>query len=81
MSINDVTVSGGPEFCDDSANALVLKSVMVGEVGSKMVQNCVTSFTDDPKVFLADALRQVCCISSVKPKQMHSSLFLYKKQL
>ena len=44
------TERGGQGFCDDSAKALeyYIKSVTMGEEGSKYVQNCVTSFMDDP---------------------------------
>ena len=55
--INDVTVLGGRGqwFCDNSRKALVIKPVKIGEgcrgVGGvvKILQNCVTSFMDDPK--------------------------------
>ena len=44
--INDVTVSGeGVMFCNDSTEASVMKIVTRG---SKIVQNCVTSFVEDP---------------------------------
>ncbi len=36
------------DFCDNSTKASVIKSVMIGEGGSKHVQSCVTSFMDDP---------------------------------
>ena len=46
-SINDVTTLGGmgQVFCDDSTKASVIKRVTIGGRG---VQNCVTSFMDDP---------------------------------
>ena len=51
-SINDVTaLKGGSQvFCNDSTKASLLKSVTIkGLRGSKIVQNCVTSFMDDLK--------------------------------
>ena len=50
-SINDVTVlegGGGQRFCDGSSKAFVIKSVTMGERVSKIFQNCMTSFMDDP---------------------------------
>ena len=49
LSINDVTVIEGriQRFCDDSTNALVIKSGKRGG-GAKIGQNCLTSFMDDP---------------------------------
>ena len=50
-SINDVTVLGGrgyQGFRDDSTIALVIKSVTMGDGVSKIIENCVTSFMDDP---------------------------------
>ncbi len=38
----------GHGFCDSSTKASVIKSVTMGGGGSKNVQNCVTSFMDDP---------------------------------
>ncbi len=51
-SINNVTVVGGrgQEFCDNSTKASVIKSLTIGGRGVKNVQNCATSFKDDPKV-------------------------------
>ena len=49
-SINDVTVLGRvKDFVTAVLKALVIKSVTVGGGGSKIVQNCVTSFKDDPQ--------------------------------
>ena len=48
-STNNVTViggGGGQGFCDGSTKALVIQSVTMGV--SKIVENCVTSFMDDP---------------------------------
>ncbi len=48
--MNDDTVLGGGSqgILDNSTNAFVVKSVTMGGVGSKHVQNCMTSFMDDP---------------------------------
>ena len=48
-SIKDVTVLGGRDQCffDNSTETVVLKHVTIGE-GYKMVQNCGTSFMDQP---------------------------------
>ena len=44
----------GQWFCDNSAEAIVTERVTVEEGGgSKIVQNCVTSFMDDSKDFKA----------------------------
>ncbi len=37
-------------FRDNSIKALVLKSVTMGRRGVKIIQNCVTSFMDDPQL-------------------------------
>ena len=49
-SINDIMVLGGRDqgFCDDISKALVMECMMMGGGGSKIVQNCVASFMDDP---------------------------------
>jgi hypothetical protein len=39
---------GGQGFCDKGTKALVMKSVTIWKGMSKNVQNCVTSFIDDP---------------------------------
>ena len=38
----------GQGFCDDSIMVLVTKCMTRGEAELKIVQNCVTSFMDDP---------------------------------
>ena len=38
----------GQGFCDDSNEVLVIKKHDDGGMGLKVVQNCVTSFMDDP---------------------------------
>ena len=50
--MNDVTVIGGwgQRFYDDSAKALVKKTPDDGGSGSKIAQNFVTSFMDDPLI-------------------------------
>ncbi len=51
-SINDVTalgVRGSQGFYDNSNKALGLKAWRWGEEVSKIIENCVTSFMDDPK--------------------------------
>ena len=53
-SINDVTVlvgGGGQGFCDDSTKTLVVKRVTMEGGVSKIVQNCVTSFMDNPLAY------------------------------
>ena len=49
-SINDVTgVGGGSQgFCVNCTKVSIIKSVTMGEGGSKNVIYCVTSFMDDP---------------------------------
>jgi hypothetical protein len=50
---NDVTALGGrgyQEFCDKSTKVLLLKGVTMGVGVSKIIENCVTSFMDDPFV-------------------------------
>ena len=46
------SLGGGVQgFCDDRTKALVMKRVTDdwGRGGSKIIQNCVTSFMDDPQ--------------------------------
>ena len=49
-SMYDVTAEGerGQRFCDDNIEALLLNNVTIGETGSKIVSNCVTSSMNDP---------------------------------
>ena len=43
---------GGQVICYDSATALILKKVTMRGGVSKIVQNCLTSFMDDPSQVL-----------------------------
>ena len=49
-SMNDVTAlaEGAQGFCDDSNEALLLKSVTMRKEGLQNVQYCVTSNMDNP---------------------------------
>ena len=42
------SLRGGQGFCDNSTKALVINTVTMGEGGSKIVQNCMTLFMDEP---------------------------------
>jgi hypothetical protein len=49
LSTNDATVLGVKDFLTTVLGmAFVIRSVTMGGGGSQNVQNCVTSFTDDP---------------------------------
>ena len=48
---------GGQGFCDHNTKALLIKLMLRAEV-SKIVQNCVTSLMDNPKVIVLDSSNQ-----------------------
>jgi hypothetical protein len=65
---NDVTAVGRRGYqglCDNITKALLLKSVTMGEGVSKIIQNCVTSFMDDPKKSFTSVLSYILFLRKI----------------
>ena len=61
---------GGRGLCDDSTKALVIKRETMGGGGSKIVQNCVTSFMYERPLTVLRMLRGSQQMQKTSPTEM-----------